>query len=72
VLFLQDLFVSEVARGEGAGRLLLRAVYGLADQLRCAQVFWFVDETDRRLQAFYDAEGLRTPFLRYMRGEWPW
>ena len=72
ILFLQDLFVSASARGGGVGRDLLRAVYSLADELACGQVFWFVDEADGRLQRFYEAEGLRTPYLRYMRAPWPW
>ena len=72
VLFLQDLFVSAAARGAGVGRDLLRAVYGLSDDLGCEQVFWFVDEGNVRLQQFYESEGIRTPFLRFMRGPWPW
>jgi GNAT superfamily N-acetyltransferase len=72
IVFLQDLYVTRAARGGGAGAALLRAVYALADDLHAAQVFWMVDEADARLQAFYARHARRTPYLRYMRAEWPW
>ncbi|QIG51278.1 GNAT family N-acetyltransferase [Nordella sp. HKS 07] len=72
IAFLQDLFVSEAARGLGAGAALLNAVYAEADERRAAQVYWMVDETDETLQRFYERNGIRTPYLRYMRTPWPW
>lgn len=72
ILFLQDLFVLEEARGAGAGEALLKGVYRLADELGASQVFWMVDEDDTRLQGFYARHGIRTPYLRYMRHPWPW
>lgn len=72
IAFLQDLFVTESARGEGAGEALLRAVYAEADEQGATQVFWMVDETDARLQRFYERNGIRTSYLRYMRRAWPW
>jgi len=72
ILFLQDLFVLEEARGAGAGEALLKGVYSLADELGVSQVFWMVDEDDARLQGFYVRHGIRTPYLRYMRRPWPW
>ena len=72
IAFLQDLFVLEDARGQGAGDALLRAVYRTADERGASQVFWMVDETDERLQRFYARSGIRTPYLRYMREPWPW
>jgi GNAT superfamily N-acetyltransferase len=72
VLFLQDLFVTEAARGSGVGARLLRAVYDHADHTGATQVFWLVDENDRELQAFYTRHAIRTPYLRYMRSPWPW
>jgi GNAT superfamily N-acetyltransferase len=72
ILFLQDLFIVEAARGAGAGEALLKGVYRLADELGAGQVFWMVDEDDARLQGFYARHGIRTPFLRYMRRPWPW
>jgi GNAT superfamily N-acetyltransferase len=72
ILFLQDLFVVEAARGRGTGAALLKGVYDLADELGASQVFWMVDEVDARLQGFYARHGVRTPYLRYMRKDWPW
>lgn len=72
VAFLQDLFVSAKARGHGAGEALLKAVYAKADERAASQVFWMVDESDDRLQRFYDRSAIRTPYLRYMRKPWPW
>lgn len=72
VAFLQDLFVTPDARGQGIGSHLLEATYQLADRLGASQVFWMVDETDEELQAFYARHAIRTPYLRYMRNAWPW
>jgi GNAT superfamily N-acetyltransferase len=72
IAFLQDLFVTERARGQGAGEALLRAVYAKADERGATQVFWMVDETDEELQRFYERNSIRTPYLRYMRAPWPW
>lgn len=72
ILFLQDLFVTPQARGQGAGEALLTSIYALADRLGAAQVFWMVDEENARLQAFYEHHAIRTPYLRYMRHPWPW
>jgi GNAT superfamily N-acetyltransferase len=72
IAFLQDLFVTERARGLGAGAALLCAVYAQADEQGATQVFWMVDETDEKLQRFYERNAIRTPYLRYMRGPWPW
>jgi GNAT superfamily N-acetyltransferase len=72
ILFLQDLYVAPEARGRGLGSSLLQAVYDEADALGAAQVFWMVDELDADLQAFYARQGIRTPYLRYMRRPWSW
>jgi GNAT superfamily N-acetyltransferase len=72
IAFLQDLFVLEKARGQGAGDALLHAVYRTADERGATQVFWMVDEADKKLQRFYARNGIRTPYLRYMREPWPW
>lgn len=72
VAFLQDLFVSESARGQGAGEALLKAVYAEADERGASQVYWMVDETDAKLQRFYERTAIRTPYVRFMREPWPW
>jgi GNAT superfamily N-acetyltransferase len=72
IAFLQDLFVMDGNRGEGAGEALLNAVCARADARGAAQVYWMVDEKDEKLQRFYARHGIRTPYLRYMRAPWPW
>lgn len=72
ILFLQDFFIAEIERGRGAGAALLKAVHEFADVQGATQVFWMVDERDRRLQEFYARHAVRTPYLRYMRFPWPW
>ncbi|MGE3831934.1 MAG: GNAT family N-acetyltransferase, partial [Parvibaculaceae bacterium] len=72
ILFLQDLFVRDSARRQGAGECLLKSIYELADGIGAAQVFWMVDEDDERLQGFYARHGIRSPYLRYMRKPWAW
>lgn len=71
IAFLQDLFVMDDRRGNGAGEALLNAVYSHADARGATQVYWMVDEKDEKLQRFYAKNGIRTPYLRYMRAPWP-
>ena len=72
ITFLQDLFVMEGQRGNGAGEALLSAVYAQADARGATQVYWMVDEKDEKLLHFYARHGIRTPYVRYMRAPWPW
>ena len=72
IAFLQDLFVMEGQRGNGAGEALLAAVYAQAEERGATQVYWMVDEKDEKLQRFYARHGIRTPYVRYMRAPWPW
>lgn len=71
VLSLQDLFVDDAARGQGVGEALVDAVYAHGDATGARQVFWMVDEDDARLQAFYDRRAMRSAYVRYLRGPWP-
>lgn len=72
VLYLQDLYVRRSERNGGVGAALVKAIYAHADERGALQVFWMVDEGDRRLQAFYERHAIRTPYVRYMRKPWPW
>jgi GNAT superfamily N-acetyltransferase len=72
IAYLQDLFVRESARGKGLGEALLQAVYQEADRRGASQALWMVDATDEKFQRFYERQGIRTPYLRYMRKPWPW
>ena len=63
--YLQDLYVSEAARGGGVGRALIAAVAGAARQAGAARVFWNTHETNTVARRLYDAVAERTGFIQY-------
>ncbi len=67
VVYLQDLFVNEAARGTGAGRALIEAVYAEADKAGCPAVYWLTQEFNATARQLYDRIANVTPFIRYNR-----
>ncbi|MBY8976933.1 GNAT family N-acetyltransferase [Rhodobacteraceae bacterium NNCM2] len=67
VIYLQDLFVSEAARGTGAGRALIEAVYAAADAAGCPSVYWLTQDFNHTARKLYDRIGTLTPFIKYQR-----
>lgn len=67
VCYLQDLYVSSDARGTGAGRALIEAVYAEADAAGAASVYWLTQEFNVTARRLYDRIGHATPFLKYVR-----
>lgn len=65
--YLEDLFVAEAARGRGAGRRLIEAVYGAADARGADQVYWFTQASNTTARKLYDRVGHLTPFVKYRR-----
>ena len=65
--YLEDLFVSPEARGSGAGRALIEAVYRAADAAGADQVYWLTAQSNKTAQLLYDRIGQRTPFIKYRR-----
>jgi GNAT superfamily N-acetyltransferase len=65
--YLQDLFVDPAARGAGAGRALMQAVYALADTLGAQGVYWTTQDFNASARALYDSVGTCTPFIKYTR-----
>jgi GNAT superfamily N-acetyltransferase len=65
--YLEDLFVDPDARGQGAGRGLIEAVYAAADQAGSGRVYWMTQEFNADARALYDTLGHRTSFIRYQR-----
>jgi ribosomal protein S18 acetylase RimI-like enzyme len=65
--YLEDLFVSPEARGSGAGRALMEAVYRAADAADADQVYWLTAQSNTTAQRLYDRIGQRTPFVKYRR-----
>ena len=66
-VYLQDLFVSEAARGTGAGRALIEAVYERADAAGCPGVYWMTQEFNATARQLYDRIATKTPFIMYRR-----
>ena len=56
-LYLEDLFVSPVARGSGAGRALFRALAREAAARNCARIDWAVLEWNETAAGFYRTLG---------------
>ena len=67
VVYLQDLFVSKAARGTGAGRKLIEAVYAAADAAGCPTVYWMTQEFNYTARQLYDRIATKTPFIKYGR-----
>ena len=67
VCYLQDLYVSEGARGTGLGRGLIEAVYGKADAAGAPNVYWLTQDFNERGRLLYDRIGTLTPFIKYQR-----
>lgn len=65
--YLEDLFVTESARGTGAGRALIEAVYALADERGCERVYWLTHETNATARALYDRVARNLGFIQYRR-----
>lgn len=65
ICYLEDLFVSEAARGTGAGRALIEA---LADKGRAAgwqNLYWQTRASNKTAQRLYDKLATRTDWVRY-------
>lgn len=67
VCYLQDLFVSAEARGTGAGRALIEAVYAAADAEGTPAVYWLTQEFNATARQLYDRIATVTPFIKYTR-----
>ncbi|MFD1949152.1 GNAT family N-acetyltransferase [Sphingomonas arantia] len=58
-LYLEDLFVADVARGTGAGKALFRALAREAVRRDCARIDWAVLDWNETAAGFYEAIGAR-------------
>jgi GNAT superfamily N-acetyltransferase len=65
--YLEDLFTSAEARGQGVGRALIEAVYATADARGADQIYWLTAETNVTARRLYDAVATKTPFIKYRR-----
>ena len=65
--YLQDLFVTEAARGTGAGRALIEGVYAAADAAGAGAVYWLTQDFNETARRLYDRVAVLTPFVKYSR-----
>jgi len=65
--YLQDLFVLPEARGSGAGRKLIEAVYDAAAARGASQVYWLTQDFNETARRLYDRIGELTPFIKYKK-----
>lgn len=67
VCYLQDLYVQDNARGCGAGKALIEAVYKTADDEGASNVYWTTQESNTTARRLYDYIGEKTSFIKYQR-----
>jgi GNAT superfamily N-acetyltransferase len=67
VVYLQDLYVAPEARGTGAGRALIEAVYKAADAAGCPSVYWLTQDGNTTARQLYDRIADKTDFIKYQR-----
>jgi len=67
VCYLQDLYVAGEARGTGAGRALIEAVYAMADAAGTPNVYWLTQADNSTARRLYDRLATLTPFVKYRR-----
>ncbi|MBN8868121.1 MAG: GNAT family N-acetyltransferase [Solirubrobacterales bacterium] len=66
VVLLNDLYVTEAARGEGAGRALIEAGVELARESGSTHLTWATAPDNHRAQALYDTTGAeKSTWLEY-------
>ena len=63
--YLEDLFVAEAARGQGAGRTLIEDVRAIAEAHGDARLYWMADAGNARARRLYDSIVRDDGHLRY-------
>lgn len=65
VCYLEDLFVSEGARGSGAGHALIEALAKKGRAAGWQQIYWQTAKDNQTAQRLYDKLATRTSWMRY-------
>ena len=65
--YLQDLFVSDTARGLGLGRRLIEAVYAAAKEAGCSRVHWLTQNENAQARILYDKVADNSGFMQYRK-----
>ncbi|MDA5094360.1 GNAT family N-acetyltransferase [Aliiroseovarius sp. KMU-50] len=64
--YLNDLYVSPICRGKGAGRKMLEFVKAHTDELGVAKLYWLTAEDNKTARELYDRVAAKTPFIQYV------
>lgn len=65
--YLQDLFTSASARGQGVARSLIERVYAEAAAIGCPRVYWQTHETNTTAIRLYDKIAEKSGFLVFRK-----
>ena len=65
VCYLEDLYVTPVARGSGTWRALIEELVKLGKQNDWRRVYWHTHEDNRSARVLYDRLTSRTDYVRY-------
>jgi GNAT superfamily N-acetyltransferase len=65
--YLNDLFVSDAARGLGIGRALIEAVYTQAKAAGAERVYWLTHTTNAQARILYDQVADNRGFIQYSK-----
>jgi len=65
VCYLQDLFVAEAARGQGAAAALIEAVASAARASGAERYYWLTHHGNARARGLYDRVAEHRGFIRY-------
>jgi len=63
--YLEDLYVSEDARGKGLATALIAEVKKLALERNCSELFWITKESNHVARKLYDKIAKQSDFVRY-------
>jgi GNAT superfamily N-acetyltransferase len=63
--YLEDLYVTEDARGKGVASALIAAVEDLAIQNKCSELFWITKENNTVARKLYEQVATLSDFVRY-------
>jgi GNAT superfamily N-acetyltransferase len=65
--YLQDLFTSEAARGQGVGRALIEEVYRRAKLAGSSRVYWQTHESNATAMKLYNKVAEKSGFVVYRK-----
>ena len=65
--YLEDLFVSDAARGQGVGRALIAAVEAAAREAGATRLYWVTHTDNARARKLYDEMAEFNGFIQYRK-----